>query len=641
MKKFLLTISLLSVLFFYNNINIPSSYTNILAESKAYYQNGLRETHHAIKALVSLTENAEDSNQYKEKLQKQLIETRLKFKKIEFLLDYFDPELVYYQINGAPLPKLEKHVPEINVFEPNGLQTLDEMIFADEPEFNKIHQLAVKLESDFSIGVKFQNQRSFEHRYIIESMRYGLIRLYNLGLTGFDTPGSVNGVEEAVETLNGMIVIFYKYGSLAKDPAHYQKIIDNLEACKNYLEKNDDFESLDRYQVLIDFINPLYADLLDFQKGLGVELRHEVDPTPSAHNYLSTSLFASDFLDKSFYSKISPNDLKDPKKLELGKTLFYDPVLSKSNSMSCASCHNPDLAFTDGKKTSLTKEQTAFPRNAPTLINSVYYNRYFLDMRETGYERQVKHVVMDKHEFNLDFIELAERLKKSEEYVDLFDKAYGKQDKYGISSWSISNAIGVYVASLSGFDSPFDEYVNNGSKDIPESVRKGYNLFMGKAACGTCHFAPTFSGNVPPFYFDSESEVLGVLVDYDTLNPVLDNDPGRINNSITQEEAPHYLRSFKTTTVRNASKTAPYMHNGSIESFEELMDFYNRGGGAGMGLDVPYQTLPDAPLDLTQDEIENIIAFMESLDNYEQFIEKPSAFPKFEDPFLNERNIDK
>ena len=154
---------------------------------------------------------------------------------------------------------------------------------------------------------------------------------------------------------------------------------------------------------------------------------------------------------------------------------------------------------------------------------------------------------------------------------------------------------------------------------------------MGKAACGTCHFAPAFNGTVPPYYQDSESEVLGILYEYDTLKPVLDQDIGRLGNGLPGEEAEHFIRSFKTVTVRNAALTGPYMHNGSINTLEEVVDFYNRGGGEGMGLSVPHQTLPPDPLNLTAQEQADIVAFMEALTDIDKFADVPVQFPGFKD----------
>ena len=238
-------------------------------------------------------------------------------------------------------------------------------------------------------------------------------------------------------------------------------------------------------------------------------------------------------------------------------------------------------------------------------------------------------MVYDKKEFNIDFLDLADRLKESEEYMQLFKEAYGDRDKYVISSWSISNALAAYVASLNSWNSPFDQYARGETNDYPESAQRGFNLFMGKAACGTCHFAPTFNGTVPPKYRESESEVLGVPTTPDTTNVSLDPDMGRMVNGRVRDKLAHFAFSFKTTTVRNVALTAPYMHNGVYETLDQVVDFYNRGGGAGMGIDLPHQTLPFDKLSLNKQEMKDIVSFMETLTDTTGMTSVPTILPKF------------
>ena len=132
---------------------------------------------------------------------------------------------------------------------------------------------------------------------------------------------------------------------------------------------------------------------------------------------------------------------------------------------------------------------------------------------------------------------------------------------------------------------------------------------MGKAACATCHFPPAFNGTVPPKYMETEFENLGVPKNADFDHPILDDDPGQFHPYMVEEKR----NFFKTSTVRNVALTGPYMHNGVYESLEEVVQFYNVGGGQGMGLEVPYQTLPPDSLHLTDKEQKALVAFMQSL----------------------------
>ncbi len=574
-----------------------------------------------------------------EALQEDIKTTRLAYKRVEHFVEYFQAEGATRYINGAPLPKINSAAPEHDVIPPLGLQTLDETIFADEPEAAEIAHLAKELKKYWSKFYPLERKRNLEHRYVFEAYRFQLIRIFTLGLTGFDTPGSVNAIPEAIASLETMEATFGTYKQMA--PVQVARLTAQIEAFIQYLESNNDFDTLDRLYIIRTFINPLYTDIYTLQKGLNIEFASEVDPTHKAVNYHQQQIFDEAFLNKSFYSQIASSDLDDPKKIDLGRLLFFDPVLSENLKMSCATCHQADKAFTDGLPKSITNTPgRSTLRNAPTLINSAYAEKYFYDLREYDLERQVKHVVYDKKEFNIDFIDLAERMKESEEYVQHFKDVYGDRDKYIISSWSISNALAAYVASLSSWDSPFDQYARGETDQYPESAQRGFNLFMGKAACGTCHFAPVFNGTVPPKYAESESEVLGVPMTNDTINVIIDPDLGRLANGRTRDQLEHFAYSFKTTTVRNVALTAPYMHNGVYNTLEEVVDFYNRGGGAGMGMELEHQTLPFDNLSLNKQEMIDIVAFMETLTDTTGMTFVPKYLPKFAShPEWNNRKV--
>src|SRR5690606_28349131 len=157
-----------------------------------------------------------------------------------------------------------------------------------------------------------------------------------------------------------------------------------------------------------------------------------------------------------------------------------------------------------------------------------------------------------------------------------------------VSRYQFSSALASYVLSLRSFKSDFDLYMQGKKDNLPKDVKAGFNLFMGKAGCATCHYPPTFSGLVPPLFTENESEILGVLKHPDTL--MVDTDSGRINNGVINDNHEIYRNSFKTVTVRNVKLTAPYFHNGAYETLDQVIAFYNEGGAAGKGLDyeLPY-----------------------------------------------------
>lgn len=562
-------------------------------------------------------------------LQQQLLQTRNSFKKIEFIFDYYETVYSYFNVNGGPLPKLNKEIAFSEMIPPNGLQTLDELIFSDTPlsEISEIRTLASDLSEAMQKVKQSHKGSNFKELLILEAIRSGLVRVFTLGVTGFDTPGSGNALPESNIAMMAMENLFLKLnqGNKSETPIPIAKITTLFAKSHQQFREQTDFETFDRMQFLLEVINPLYKEILVFQNEfLGENLEHKTH----GQNYLTGNLFDPEFLSRDFYSLFSYNPLNNPEAIKLGKLLFFDPVMSVDFKLSCSSCHQPDKAFTDGLPQSETNQPGVYTlRNSPTLIDAGYASKYFWDLRVINLERQVAHVVADRKEFNIDFKLITKRLNKSPEYLALFSKAYGGISKKTINSRSISNAIAAYVNSLSSFDSAFDKYVRGEKKRYPKAAQKGFNLFMGKAACATCHFPPAFNGLVPPFYEETESEVLGITVGMDSLNPVLDTDTGRQSNGIKNEDRFPYYQSFKTVTVRNSEFTAPYMHNGSFKTLEDVLEFYDHGGGAGLGLPVENQTLAPDRLMLTKKEKSFIIAFLNTLSDTTGLTTVPSRLP--------------
>ncbi|MEO1516874.1 MAG: cytochrome c peroxidase [Bacteroidota bacterium] len=571
------------------------------------------------------------------------IDARMAFKKIEFLVEYFDRQSVKVSLNGAPLPSVEPHVPEVVPLEPVGLQVLDELTFSDQPfeEKEAIVKLTQQLQNDFRQIRIVQKNMKITHRHVFEAMREEMVRIFTLGMTGFDTPGSVNALPEAKVTLQSLYDAFQIYRPLLerKDFGLSLLLDTRLTEAIKYMDNFDDFDKFDRLGFLIHFHNHIYELLYEAQTSLGVEVKKEVTNVLSPVNYEARTLFSEEFLNNSYYANRDMDSEDIDKRISLGRTLFFDPILSSNNERSCASCHDPQLAFSDGKaKSTAFNKQGNIKRNSPSLVNCVFNERYFYDMRQPNLERQIKHVVLDSLEFNTSFTEIVDKLKQSQEYVELFEEAYAEQGRFTLSTYSLNDAMATYVASLSSFNSPFDRYARQEVGTIDLSVHRGFNLFMGKAACGTCHFAPTFNGTVPPRFEESETEILGVPKTKE--NKELDVDRGRYASGRPIDKAPFYEFSFRTPSVRNIELTAPYMHNGVYETLEEVMDFYNKGGGAGMGIDVPHQTLPDAPLNLTDQDQQDIIAFMKSLTDTDYDQSRPERLPTFENhPEWNKRLV--
>ncbi|TAE79741.1 MAG: cytochrome-c peroxidase, partial [Bacteroidetes bacterium] len=551
------------------------------------------------------------------------------FKRVEYIWEYLDPIFVKEWINGAPLPKLDKAAPQLVVIEPKGLQVLDELLFADEIDMKEVQKIAVELNRSIH---EYPVQQKLTDRIILEGMRVELIRLFNLGLTGFDVPGSDRSLADARIVLKEIeqTLLTYTDAIQQKDAQMVKTCKEALAKGKKQLKEQTNFETFDRLTFLTTVINPLFKQIHQVQQLLGVESIYEVISLNAklALNYNAENLFDTAFLNPFFYVNV-PQKFYAPPLVELGKYLFFDPILSASNERSCASCHNPQQAFTDGlAKSVATGFNGTVERNSPTLINAVYSERFFHDLRAEALEDQMEHVVASSKEFNTSVLEIMSKLSQSKEYQQLFKQVFTEFTS-PINQQTISFAISAYVSSLHSYHSPFDKYVRGEEKQLTASAKRGFNLFMGKAACGTCHFAPNFNGTVPPLYNESESEVLGVPQNPYVKPLQLDKDEGRVAAKL-KEGAPFYRYSFKTPTIRNAALTAPYMHNGAYKTLEDVMDFYNHGGGTGIGLNVPYQTLSADSLHLTKQELADVISFMQALTDTTNLTARPVSLPKFE-----------
>ncbi len=344
-------------------------------------------------------------------------------------------------------------------------------------------------------------------------------------------------------------------------------------------------------------MNPLSKAIYQMQLDLKIPFFKE----SRGLKVTAQTLFDKNAFDAEAFSGF-PDYVTTKEKIELGKMLFNDPVLSGDNSRSCASCHHADKAFTDGLEKAVSLDGTMMvKRNTPTLSNIAFQRSFFYDSRVSYLEDQAVAVITNENEMHGSLEKSVSDLKKSKKYTADFKKAFPNKE---ITAFAIKNVLASYIRSLSNYDSRFDDFMREEEKFNIDEIA-GFNLFAGKAKCATCHFIPLTNGTVPPNFDRSESEVLGVP----GRNKKLDIDFGKYD--LTHAEVNRY--SFKTPTIRNIALTAPYMHNGVFKTLEEVVDFYDLGGGQGLGFNLPNQTLPIDKLKLTPLEKKQLIAFMKTL----------------------------
>ncbi|WP_179354385.1 cytochrome-c peroxidase [Winogradskyella vidalii] len=614
---------------------------------KIFIDSELEKLEQQIDILNTMAIDLDSSKKSIKKVQNQCLNTRKAFKRIEGVLMYYYPKHINAYINGAPLNhvsplstsqdfekgnyylgSIENYKNSLpldmleaghysgetySILAPAGLQRIDELLFSEEAFHYKDELL--KLTAQLKVTFKIVHQSMALRKYyfnfeIIESSRLDLVRVFSRGITGFDTPGSLNAIEEASASLYGVEEILQPLINASKK--HKLTLGKLFKDGQRFLKRHHSFETFDRLVFIKSYLNPLYKELLLLQQELEIPTSSEkFNETPS-WNALSENIFSDDFLNPYYYSLLK-KDEDSPELRQLGEKLFFDKTLSNNNTISCATCHDPKLAYSDGERTSKAGiVGKRLDRNSPTLINSVFSDRYFYDLRAFDLEDQAEHVIDNHLEFNTSIIAIVKKLNEDKVYQNQFKEIYNSD---AINRYQFSSALASYVISLRSFNSDFDKYIRDETSYLSADVKRGFNLFMGKANCATCHFAPTFSGLIPPLFHENESEVLGVLQSPGSY--VVDTDSGRIKNGLSKDHHQIFNKSFKTTTVRNVALTAPYFHNGAYTTLEEVLDFYNLGGAQGIGLayEVPNQTLAPDPLGLTEDEMQDIIAFMTSLND--------------------------
>lgn len=550
-------------------------------------------------------------------------EARKAFKKISFLVEFIDPGTAK-QINGPNLPYADLKSPNPVELQAHTFQTLEELLYSGEPvNYQELHQEVLYVASAIRDWRHYAGRLSFTGSQWTASIKQELVFLFTMGLTGFDSPISMQSLEEGLVSLQSVHTYFNLLESGTRKKA--QEVQALFAQSERVLAAASSFNDFDRLGYYRGYLAPLHSAIIRWQQQAGIEFAIESTPFQLPYADTAGNIFSPGFLNTQYfgYSKYRGME-SDSAATALGERLFFDPVLSKGIDRSCASCHLPAYAFGENKATSMGTGKP-LTRNAPSLIFASLQEKQFWDARAEKLEDQPEHVILNPEEFGSDYALIAERLRTSPEYAALFRKAFPR-DENAIGSLGVTRALSAYIRSLVRFNSPFDRYMRGETNTLPSMAVKGFNLFMGKAKCGTCHFAPVFNGTVPPAYLETETEVLGTFAGEQLSKREQDKDPGRY--AATAVDIHRY--SFKTPSARNTGFTTPYMHNGAFRSLDSLIAFYNFGGAVGMGLDLPNQTLPPDSLHLDAREIEALKAFLHSIDDSSVIdIRAPRSLPAF------------
>jgi cytochrome c peroxidase len=327
-------------------------------------------------------------------------------------------------------------------------------------------------------------------------------------------------------------------------------------------------------------------------------------------------------IDPTIWAFIVPRDnAVTPERVALGRKLYFDTRLSPDNTVACATCHDVSRGFTDQRPVSEGIRDQLGRRNAPTTMNALLMQTMFLDGRSPNLEDQAKLPIINPIEMGQpDGVAVTKFVVNDAEYQQLFKDAYGRAPSYE----DVGRALAAFERTLVFLDAPFDDFARGNADAISEQAKQGWVLFNGKARCVSCHALNPSN----PLGTDNRFHNIGVSArhqDFEQLatraqaelakndNPhaldelALSTDMSELGRfMVTRDRAD--IGAFKTMQLRNIVLTAPYMHDGTLQTLWDVMDHYNKGGEAN-----PYLDGGIEPLALSEPEIDAVIAFMTTL----------------------------
>jgi len=525
---------------------------------------------------------------------------RVAYKRVEFLLSYYSPTTVTV-VNG-PADVDDPDGPPAPLGARAGFGVIEAVVFGKPKDVPASRQRSSQAVNSMVTSLRALRASTglltIGDTSALDAMRLELARVMTTGIAGYDSDESGDAITESAAALDGVHQGLTQLTMPGVADARARAIDRVIDAARS-LHEATDFDSFDRFT---------------FTSGAGssagralLALRYAIDSHPPASRRLWRPFAATPFDSDAFDpSALAPEyaPRATPELVALGRRLFFDPRLSGTGTRSCASCHAPAKSFTDGRARAEPLASRRAPlRNTPTLVNAALQPSMFADERAGFVEDQIRMVLSSPAE-----------MASSPDFA---------AQRTGLDERSLRVALATYIRTLTALDSRFDRAIRGDTAAVTPAERRGFNLFTGKARCGSCHFAPLFGGTLPPDYTRSELEIIGVPAGVPALraasHAAVDQDVGR-------EAVDHWAEhryAFRVPTIRNAALTAPYMHNGVFKTLEQVVDFYDRGGGAGLGEILPSQTLAPHPLHLTAREKSDLVAFVRSVTDSSSSVAKP------------------
>jgi len=287
------------------------------------------------------------------------------------------------------------------------------------------------------------------------------------------------------------------------------------------------------------------------------------------------------------YMPVPDDNPLNLERVALGRRLFRDPILSRDGRTACGTCHDPQRSFTDNRPVSVGVFGRKGTRRVPTLVNRGYGTAFFWDGRASGLEEQVLMPIQNPNELDMALEEVVSRLKRHPDYPQLFQEAFGRE----ANSEDLARALACYLRTVLSGSAATDLYARGDLNALSPQAQDGLRIFLSKGNCTACHLGPNFT--------DEHFHNTGVAWRDGKLHDI-----GRF--AVTDKESDR--GAFKTPTLREVARSAPYMHDGSLISLDEVIDFYDRGGNPN-----PYLDPELHPLKLTPEEKKALLAFLIAL----------------------------
>ncbi len=605
-KTILLAFVIMAIAFcFVSFENNKTSYSNL------YFQ----QIHSLKNELQNLENDLQQKNILDVEYYYKVREARVKMKSADIWLRYFQPN-DYKKINGQLPVEWESEVFE--KFEKpyrrlgSGLYLAQQ--YVQQNDFKKDSLLKLIQTARKTLDVYLADSTTKKLNSPAEfyfANRLMLLNLASIYTTGFENDNSSSVIQELAEMLTSTKEIYATFDESFPQQKLDENYLKQFNLMIDFVEKQSyDLKQFNHYQFIKTCVNPLFAMNQKMIRDYHLQSKstNDFSLNNDANSIFDKHLFEAQNTKGVFAFVENENDLNKIK--TIGEKLFQDPILSGNNSRSCASCHKPNEFFTNTElATALHFNDFQFlPRNIPSLINVQFYQLLMHDGKHFSLMNQAKDVITNPVEMNGDLKLMMKKILSCEEYEKAFKKFLKFTPEYNsIEPQHIISALMIYYTQYSYAASKLDDAMNSSKEILDENEVAGFNLFMGKAQCGTCHFVPMFSGIKPPFV-SSEFEIVGTPTDkkYSKLS----DDSGRYKIFRENEN----LFAFRTPTLRNVTKTKPYMHNGVFTTLDEVIDFYNAGGGYGKGIRGFEPTLSIDSLHLSTKEISQLKSFLKTID---------------------------